>query len=44
VQELTSEIRDKILEAVRKLYPIEVVATEAGVSKTTLNEWRGSWE
>ena len=40
VQELTSEIRDKILEAVRKLYPIEVVALEAGVSKTTLNEWR----
>jgi hypothetical protein len=40
VQELTSEIRDKILEAVRKLYPIDVVALEAGVSKTTLNEWR----
>ena len=40
MQELTSEIRDKILEAVRKLYPIDVVALEAGVSKTTLNEWR----
>jgi hypothetical protein len=40
VQELTPEIRDKILEAVRKLHRIEVVAVEAGVSKATIAAWQ----
>ena len=40
MQELTPEIRDKILEAVRKLHRIEVVAVEAGVSKATIAAWQ----